>query len=282
LPVQLTLHPARVNSGVVLRRRNVGACLETPAHAESVSSTTHATTLGFGDARVSTVEHLLAALYALGVGNVCIEVDGPEIPVMDGSAVSFLHLIRSAGIYEQDESQAVLEIHKKIEFVDGVRRIALSPSRHFSITYNVEFLHPAIGRQELRIPRSTPEVFEREIARARTFGFLSEVDALRRAGLARGGSLSNTVVLDSDRVLNRDGLRWPDEFVRHKVLDLIGDLSLLGLPIRGHVEVERGGHFMHHQLVKAVLADRSAWRLRGGDASFPHPLELLNAATAAG
>jgi UDP-3-O-[3-hydroxymyristoyl] N-acetylglucosamine deacetylase len=279
-PVHMTLHPARVNSGVRFVRHGDGGPHEIPARPDSVSSTAHATTLGRGKGEVSTVEHLLAALYANSISNVCIELDGPEVPVMDGSAASFIHLIRTAGIYDQHQSQGVLEVDRPIEVTDGARRIRIEPARHLQISYTVEFSHPAIGRQKLNISRLTPAVFASVIARARTFGFLSEVEALRKGGRARGGSLDNTLVLDSTRVINPGGLRWPDEFVRHKVLDLVGDLSLLGLPIRGHVVVERGGHEMHHRLVNAILREPDAWSLRGVDASYPQVLQLFQASAA--
>ncbi len=273
-PVKLSLHPARVNSGIRFIRREGASSSEIAARPESVSSTSHATTLGTGDARVSTVEHLLASLYALGVSNACIELDGPEVPVMDGSAASFVHLIRSAGTCDQHERQAVMQIERKVEFNDGDRSISIEPARHLQISYMVDFAHPAIGVQQLRIERLRPASFELELARARTFGFLAEVEALRRAGLARGAALANTVVLDADRVINPGGLRWRDEFVRHKVVDLIGDLSLLGLPIHGHVRVRRGGHSIHLRLVREILRQRDAWSLRGNAASHSRRLDI--------
>ena len=279
-PVELTLHPARVNSGIRFARRHAGSFAEVAARPESVSCTSHATTLGVGDASVSTVEHLLAALYSLGVNNARIELDGPEVPVMDGSATSFVHLIRSAGIYDQHEPQGVLEIERRIEVVDGDRSISIEPARQLRISYMVDFDHPVIGVQKLELDRLQPTLFEVEVARARTFGFLAEVDALRRAGLARGGSLANTVVLDDERVLNPGGLRWADEFVRHKVLDLIGDISLLGIPIHGHIRVRRGGHQMHHRLVNQILKERDSWSLRGSDLAASHRLELRSLSSA--
>lgn len=263
IPIQLTLHPARADFGVRFVKRSRAGEFEVAARPESVTSTSNATTLGTGRASISTVEHLLAALYAFGISNVEIELDGPEVPAMDGSAASFIHLIRSAGIDLQDEPRARLQIHRKIRVEDGNRSIQITPARHFSIHYAVDFDHPAIGRQELKIARLDAASFESELARARTFGFLSDVEALRRAGLARGGSMENTVVLDEDAVMNAEGLRWPNEFVRHKILDLVGDLSLLGLPIAGHVEVERGGHELHHRLVEAILASRDCWSVKG-------------------
>lgn len=265
-PVQLTLHPARVGTGVVFVRSDLSHPVEIPARRESVTSTQMATTLGVGDATVSTVEHLLSALYSLGVDNVRVEVDGPEIPVMDGSAASFVFLIRSAGLFEQDAARPRLRIQKPVEVRDGDRSLRVEPCDGLRVSYFVDYAHPAIGRQSLESVEIDGETFENDIARARTFGFLQDVEALWRNGLARGGNLDNTVVMDEHRVLNDDGLRWPDEFVRHKILDLVGDLSLLGLPLAGHVIAVRGGHALHTALVEAILAEPSAWVIEGRDA----------------
>ena len=261
--MQLSLHPARAGSGVVFVRTDLAHPVEIPARPEAVTSTRYATTLGRGDATIGTVEHLLSALYSLGIDNVRIEVDGPEVPVMDGSAASFVFLIRAAGIFDQGAPRRRLRIRRRLEVRDGERVIRVEPSRELRISYSVDYAHPAIGRQRLERLSLDGDSFEREICRARTFGFLHEVEALWRSGLARGGNLDNTVVMDESRVLNRDGLRWPDEFVRHKVLDLIGDLALLGMPLVGHVIVERGGHALHQQLVSRLLETPSAWTVEG-------------------
>ena len=221
---------------------------------DAVTATSYATTLGRGDVTVSTVEHLLSALYCLGVDNARVEVDGPEVPIMDGSAASFVFLIRAAGLERQTAQRPRLKVRKRFEICEGERRIRVEPARSLRVSYGIDFAHPAVGRQALQGLTLSDGSFEREICRARTFGFLHEVEALWRAGLGRGGSLDNTVVLDEARVLNPEGLRWADEFVRHKVLDLIGDLSLLGLPLEAHVEVERGGHALHQRLVSEILA----------------------------
>jgi len=263
VPVQLILEPARADTGILFVRQDGGRSVEIPARASAVSSTNHATSLARGDVGVATVEHLLAALYALEIDNVIVELDGPEVPVMDGSAAPFLELIERAGVYGQSEPRSRLEVVRPVEVAVGERRISIEPAEGFQISYAVDFAHPAIGRQMFEIPRFGRAVFEDEIANARTFGFLEEVEALWRAGLARGGSLENTVVLDEAEVVNPEGLRFPDEFVRHKILDLIGDLALLGVRIEGHVRVERGGHSLHHQLVCALREDPSAWRLDG-------------------
>lgn len=264
-PVQLTLLPARAGTGIVVVRSDRGRHVEIIARAASVHSTAFATTLGEGEDTVATVEHLLAALYGLGIDNARVVVEGPELPVMDGSAASFVYLVRSAGTFVQREPRTVLRFRKPLEVRDGERWIRIEPARDFRISYAIDFEHPAIARQELELASDDPDLFEREVAGARTFGFLREVRALWDAGLAKGGSLDNTVVLDDRQVVNPEGLRWSDEFVRHKVLDLIGDLALLGTRIQGHVRVERGGHSLHLQLVSAILANPDAWRLQGGE-----------------
>ncbi len=261
-PVRLELLPAREGTGIVFVRTDRTHAVEIPARPVGVTSTRLATTLGSGAASVATVEHLLAALYGLGIDNVRVSLDGPELPVMDGSAASFVYLIRSAGIRVQREPRAVLRVLAPIEVDEGDRRIRIEPARWLRVSYAVDFAHPAIGRQELKLDRLDARRFETEIAPARTFGFLQDVRALWSAGLAQGGSLHNTVLLDDTRVMNEGGLRWPDEFVRHKVLDLLGDLALLGVAIEGHVKVERGGHALHHRLVTALLDRPKAWRLR--------------------
>jgi UDP-3-O-[3-hydroxymyristoyl] N-acetylglucosamine deacetylase len=246
---------------VVFARTDLPVPAEVPAVHSAVTSTRLATTLGRGEATIGTVEHLLAALCGLGIDNVRAEVDGPEIPVMDGSAASFVFLIRAAGIFEQDAPRRSLRVRKPVEVRDGDRLIRIEPARGLRVTYSVDFAHPAIGRQQLRNLVIDDESFEQEICRARTFGFLREVEALWRNGLARGGNLDNTVVMDELRVLNRDGLRWPDEFVRHKALDLLGDLALLGMPVEGHLVVERGGHALHQRFVRALLEHPSHWTI---------------------
>jgi UDP-3-O-[3-hydroxymyristoyl] N-acetylglucosamine deacetylase len=262
-PVELTLHPARVDSGIVFVTYVRGRPVEIPASAAHVASTQLATTLGRGEAQVCTVEHLLAALFGLGIDNVRVELQGPEVPIMDGSASSFTYLVHTAGIFEQRALRRVLRVRRPIEIVDGRKRIRIEPARDFRVSYAIDFAHPAIGKQSVNGLELTPAAFEREIARARTFGFLHEVQHMWRSGLARGGSLENTIVLDERRVLNPEGLRAPDEFVRHKVLDLLGDLALVGMPIQGWVKVERGGHALHQRLLAELLQDPSAYEIVG-------------------
>jgi UDP-3-O-[3-hydroxymyristoyl] N-acetylglucosamine deacetylase len=275
------LWPAPVDSGVVFARTDRPDCGEIRAHPSAVKSSRLATTLGCGDVTVGTVEHLFSSLFGLGIDNVRVEVDGPELPIMDGSAAPFVYLLRSAGILPQPASRRVLCLRRALEIRDGDRHIRVEPARSFRVSYAVEFDHPAIGRQEYRIDSPDPERFEREISAARTFGFLHEVRSLWRTGFARGGSLDNTVVLDDEGVVNRDGLRWPDEFVRHKVLDLFGDLAILGVPIQGHVRVERGGHSLHQKLIAAIVAEPDAWRIDDSGSREPNGFDLTPAATPA-
>jgi len=279
LPIRLAIHPARVDTGIRFVRRDGAVQHEAPAHADAVSATSLATTLGSGPGSISTVEHLLASLYAFGITNARVEVDGPELPVMDGSAAPFVHLLREAGTVDQLVAQPVLQVKREIEIVEGDRRIRVEPANRLALDVTIDFDHPAIGVQRLAIDRLSAEVFESEISRARTFGFFAEVEAMQASGFARGGSLGNAVVLDDAKVMNPGGLRYPDEFVRHKALDLVGDLALLGFPLLARVVVERGGHALHHQLVRALLRERDAWMLRDdisgrGRARLESPVRL--------
>jgi UDP-3-O-[3-hydroxymyristoyl] N-acetylglucosamine deacetylase len=224
--VRVTLAPAPADSGIVFVRSGE----EIPALAEYVVDTTMNTSLGRGTLRVGTVEHLLAALVGCGIDNARLEVEGPEIPIMDGSADPFVALVREAGIHEQRTARRFLMVRRPVSIVDGDKLARLSPARgKFSISYTVDFQHPLISDQTCKLEMNDRS-FQKEIARARTFGFKRDVERLHRAGLARGGSLDNAVVVDDFNILNPEGLRFPDEFVRHKILDAIGDLALLGKP----------------------------------------------------
>lgn len=205
--------------------------------------------------RVATVEHLLAALFALGIHNARIEVDGGEVPVLDGSASPFVARLRRAGVRGLGVVRRELEVRQAYELRDGDRSIRIEPGEGLSIDYAIEFANSVVGRQRHRLVGLTPEIFESEIAPARTFGFAAEVEALRAQGLARGGDLSNTLVVDDRGLLNPGGLRWPDELVRHKIVDLLGDLALLGAELHARITVERGGHALHHALVRALVEE---------------------------
>ncbi len=261
-PAHLRILPAEQGTGIVFVRTDLAGRPTIPAQEAHVVETTLATTLGLDEARVSTVEHLLAALLTLGFDNAIVEVDGPEVPIMDGSAAPFVKLLTAAGRAALDAPRATLVVDRQVDVYDGSRTIAVEPARSFEIVYEIDFDHAAIPLQTLSLAVD-PERFAAELAPARTFGFLAEVEALKARGLARGGSLENAVVIGPDRVLNPEGVRFSDEFVRHKALDLVGDLALLGLPLRGRVAVARGGHRLHSLLVKALLEDPSAWHLEG-------------------
>ena len=257
--VERTLIPAEPGSGIVFRRADRGGAL-IDARFDNVSDTTLGTSLKNGDGiGVATIEHLMAALVGLGIDNLIVELDGPEVPIMDGSAAPFVFLAECAGIVAQQAPRRAIEVLKPVEVVDGERYVALTPSDGFSISCEISFDHPAIAGQSCYVELSNG-AFKRELARARTFGFLADIDRLRANGLALGGSLDNAVVLSDDAVLNDGGLRYADEFVRHKALDCIGDLYLAGGPIIGHVECVRSGHKMNHRLLEALFADQSAWR----------------------
>jgi UDP-3-O-[3-hydroxymyristoyl] N-acetylglucosamine deacetylase len=257
VPVQVRLVPAPPDTGYVFRRLDLGG-FEIPATVESVAHCGYATTLMRTGVMLSTVEHLLAALRGLGVDNVFIEVDNLEVPIMDGSAEDFAEMIERAGIVEQPLARRALLVREKVAFEQGNRRISVEPADTYQIDCTIDFPHPMIGVQRLVVELSDG-AFSRDIAAARTFGFTQEVEALRKANLIRGGSLDNAIVLTPDGMLNQTGLRFRDEFVRHKILDIVGDLALLGMPLLGRVTAERSGHIMHAGLMSKLLRVRSAW-----------------------
>lgn len=257
VPVHIRLVPAPPDTGYVFRRTDLGG-FEIPATVESVAHCGYATTLMRTGVMMSTVEHLLSALRGLNVNNVFIEVDNLEIPIMDGSAETFAEIIECAGVVEQTLARRALLVREKVSFEQGKRRISIEPADTYQIDCLIDFTHPMIGVQRLAIELSNG-AFSREIASARTFGFTAEIDALRKANLIRGGSLDNAIVLTPEGMLNTNGLRFRDEFVRHKILDIVGDLALLGMPILGKVVAERSGHIMHAGLMAKLLRVRSAW-----------------------
>ena len=258
-PVRLTLRPARENTGLVFVRTDLLE-LEIPARTEFATRANYATILERDGAQVSTVEHLLAALYALGVDNARLELDGPEVPILDGSAAPFVRLIRSAGLVEQVAARQYMVITRPVEITDGEKKIGVYPCGEYRVTYAIDFEHPSLGFQELTASPWGVEAFDRMLAPARTFVLEREVEALRKAGLAQGGSLENAVVVGETGILN-DGLRFPDEFVRHKMLDLTGDLALIGPPMRGHVIAFRAGHDMHQLLARRLATRTDNWYL---------------------
>ena len=263
--VTLSLKPAPANYGIRFQRADLGG-LEIPATVTHLGGIQYATGLTREAVSVETVEHLLAALTALGIDNAVVELNTPEVPIMDGSAAPFVYLIlNEAGVKRLPAPKKYLKVLRPISLSQGDKRIALYPSDHFKVTYSISFDHPLI-RHQSRTMRITDESFVEEIAPARTFGFLKEVEMLRQRGLALGGSLDNAIVLGETSVLN-NALRFEDEFVRHKILDVIGDLSLVGYPVVGHLVAHRGGHALHTAFAARILEEVDAWRLVDGDTS---------------
>jgi len=257
VPVKVKLLPAPPDTGYVFRRTDLGG-FEIPATVESVAHCGYATTLMRTGVMLSTVEHLLAALRGLGVDNAFIEVDNLEIPIMDGSAENFADMIERSGLVEQPLARRALLVREKVSYEQGNRKISVEPADTYQVDCLIDFTHPLIGVQRLCV-ELTNGAFSRDIAAARTFGFTQEIEALRKANLIRGGSLDNAIVLTRDGMLNQTGLRFHDEFVRHKILDIVGDLALLGMPLLGRVTAERSGHIMHAGLMSKLLRVRSAW-----------------------
>jgi UDP-3-O-[3-hydroxymyristoyl] N-acetylglucosamine deacetylase len=261
-PANLTLHPAEANTGIVFLRSGTGGKpdRELRASYRSVTATEFATVLGdHNGPAVSTTEHVLAALHGCGIDNAVVEVDGPEVPIMDGSAAPFVAAIDQAGIVALPEQRRYIQVLKTVRVAKGQSSGELRPhSRGLRLETEIEFDHPLIGRQSVAMDVE-PDLFRRDLARARTFGFMRDVSKLWNAGYALGASLDNTVVIAEDRVLNSEGIRFPDEFVRHKAVDAIGDLALAGAPIIGAYHSVRGGHKLNHAVLSALMADRSAW-----------------------
>jgi UDP-3-O-[3-hydroxymyristoyl] N-acetylglucosamine deacetylase len=258
--VSMTLRPAEVDCGIVFKRTDMaGGGAEIPARWDTVIDTRLNTTIGNDDGVVGTVEHVMAALSGAGVDNAVVELNGPEVPIMDGSAAPFVFLIECAGVAEQSAPRRFIEILRPVSVGDRQRSAMLSPGNSFSVSFEIDFEGTLIDHQQFFGDFSNG-AFRQDIARARTFGFEEEVAELRAVGLARGGSLENAIVVSGDRILNDDGLRYENEFVRHKVLDSIGDLYLAGGQIMGHFHGFRSGHGLNHELLRALFADESAWR----------------------
>ena len=258
--ITMTLRPAAAGTGVVFHRREGERTVSIEAVSANVVDTRMATVIGKGNLSVSTIEHLMAALAACGIDNLHIDIDGPEVPIMDGSAAPFIQLLQDAGTRQLSASRKYLAIRKPITVIDGEKRISLIPSRFFRVSFDIAFDHPCIGLQQ-RSVKVSESLFSKDLAPARTFGFLHEVEYLKANGLARGGSLENAVVIGEDRILNPEGLRFADEFVRHKILDAIGDFSLVGYPILGHLKAFKAGHDINHQAVEKILASPDCWQL---------------------
>jgi UDP-3-O-[3-hydroxymyristoyl] N-acetylglucosamine deacetylase len=259
VPVNLRLTPAPASTGVIFKRTDLDN-FQIEALARNVARVSYATSLMKKGVLISTTEHLLSALAACGVDNVFAEIDNLELPIADGSALPFVKTISKAGLKRQRARRTFARILKTVEVNEGSKRIAIHPAETFRVTYRIVFPHPMIGEQTLDFAPGRGN-YASEIAPARTFGFLEEVERLRKSGLIQGGSLENAVVLTRDGLLNPEGVRFPDEFCRHKILDLIGDLALLGHPLVGHVVAERAGHALHAALVEQLLRNKSCWEL---------------------
>jgi UDP-3-O-[3-hydroxymyristoyl] N-acetylglucosamine deacetylase len=260
IPCNLIIRPGAPDRGIVFIREDLPKKVRIKAHIDNVVDATLATTLGLDGVRISTVEHLMAAFAGLGIDNAEVELDAPEVPIMDGSSEPFNNLLKKAAIQLQDRVKKFVIIKRPVTVTDGDRQATLLPSNDFKISYTIDFKHPLISNQYYLIQISNGN-FEREICRARTFGFLKEYEMLKARGLARGGSLDNAVVIDETKVINEGGLRFADEFVRHKILDSIGDLWLLGAQVIGHFIGYKSGHTLNHKLIRKLLAHKDWWEL---------------------
>ncbi|MDH3637329.1 MAG: UDP-3-O-acyl-N-acetylglucosamine deacetylase [Gammaproteobacteria bacterium] len=274
--VYLTLRPAAPNSGIVFRRVDLDPSVEVPARSENVSDTRLSTTLEKEEVKISTVEHLMSAFAGLGVDNAYVDLTAAEVPIMDGSAGPFVFLIQSAGIEEQTLPKQFFRIRKTISIKEGDKWVRFDPLDGFKVSFAIDFNHPIFSNssQQASVDFSTTS-FVKEVSRARTFGFMQDLEALRDAGLARGGSLDNAIVMDSYHILNEDGLRYEDEFVKHKILDAIGDLYLLGHPLIGAFSAHKSGHELNNRLLRKTLSDESSWELVSFDDAQQAPVALV-------
>lgn len=256
----LTLRPAPANSGIVFRRVDLSPPVDIQAYAENVGDTTLSTTLMNGDVRVSTVEHLLSAMAGLGIDNAIVEVSADEVPIMDGSAGPFVFLIQSAGIQEQNAPKKFIRIKKEVTVVDGDKQATFLPFDGFKVSFTIDFDHPVFKERKLSAAVDFSSTsFVKEVSRARTFGFMHEIEYLRSKGLAKGGSVDNAIVVDKYRILNEDGLRYEDEFVKHKILDAIGDLYLLGNSLIGEYRAVKSGHGLNNKSLRELIRRTDAW-----------------------
>jgi UDP-3-O-[3-hydroxymyristoyl] N-acetylglucosamine deacetylase len=260
--IHLTLKPAGIDTGIVFRRIDLNPVVEIKATAKNVGETTLSTCLVAGDVRVSTIEHLMSALAGLGIDNAIVELDAPEIPIMDGSASPFVFLLQSAGIQEQAAAKKYVRILKEVTLKDGDKVASFVPFDGFKVSFSIAFDHPVFQGRSLHTEVDFSSLsFVKEISRARTFGFMHEIEYLRSKGLAQGGSMDNAIVVDEYRILNEDGLRFDDEFVKHKVLDAIGDLYLLGNSIIGEYRAHKSGHSLNNRVLRQLIDQPDAWEL---------------------
>ncbi len=274
--VYLTLKPAPIDTGIVFCRTDLDPVVEIPARAENVGETTLSTTLVKNGVKVATVEHLLSAMAGLGIDNAYVEVSAEEVPIMDGSAGPFVFLIQSAGIEEQESPKKFIRIKKEITVTDGDKTATFVPFNGFKVSFTIDFDHPAFkGRsQETSVDFSSTS-FVKEVSRARTFGFMRDIEQLRAMNLALGGSVDNAIVVDEFKVLNEDGLRYEDEFVKHKVLDAIGDLYLLGNSLIGEFKGHKSGHDLNNKLLRELIAQADAWEVETFDDASTAPISYM-------
>lgn len=274
--VYLTLKPAPIDTGIVFCRTDLDPVVEIPARAENVGETTLSTTLVKDGVKVATVEHLLSAMAGLGIDNAYVEVSAEEVPIMDGSAGPFVFLIQSAGIEEQESPKKFIRIKKEVTVSDGDKTATFVPFNGFKVSFTIDFDHPAFkGRsQETSVDFSSTS-FVKEVSRARTFGFMRDIEQLRAMNLALGGSVDNAIVVDEFKVLNEDGLRYEDEFVKHKVLDAIGDLYLLGNSLIGEFKGHKSGHDLNNKLLRALIAQADAWEVETFDDASTAPISYM-------
>lgn len=260
--VYLTLKPAPEDSGIVFRRVDLDPVVEIPAKAENVGETTLSTSLVSGETKVSTVEHLLSAMAGLGIDNAIVELTAGEVPIMDGSAGPFVFLIQSAGIKEQSAPKKFIRIKKEVSVTDGDKTASFKPFNGFKVSFSIDFDHPIFRDRSLQAEIDFSSTsFVKEVSRARTFGFMHEIEYLRSKGLAKGGSMDNAIVVDEYRVLNEDGLRYEDEFVKHKMLDAIGDLYLLGNSLIGEFCAHKSGHALNNKSLRQLISQPDAWEV---------------------
>ncbi len=279
--VYLTLRPAAPDSGIVFRRVDFDSPVDIPARAENVGDTRLSTTLVRDGARISTVEHLLSAFAGLGIDNAYVDVSAPEVPIMDGSAGPFVFLIQSAGVEEQNVAKRFIRIKRPVEVRDGDKVARFEPFNGFKVSFGIDFEHPAMTEERRRsVIDFSSTSFVKEVSRARTFGFLRDIEMLRDHGLALGGSMDNAIVVDDFRVLNEDGLRYEDEFVKHKILDAIGDLYLLGHSLIGAFSGYKSGHELNNRLLKALITQPDAWEEVTFDDAEQAPISYMKPAHA--
>ena len=254
----ITIKPAREHHGIKFRRVDLPGTQDIQALFKLVVDTSLATVLGTNGAIVSTIEHLMASFAGLGIDNALVEVDDYEMPIMDGSAMEFTRALTAAGKVQQDAPKHFIIVKKPIQVQDQDKSVMVLPEACFKITCSIDFDHPLVGKQTITYDRAKNN-FEKDISHARTFGFIQDLELLRKFSLGKGGSLDNAIIIDKDRILNKEGLRYPDEFVRHKLLDSLGDFSLLGMPIQGHIITHKSGHTLNHLFIKTFLEKKDSW-----------------------